>query len=219
MEILGFANGTPFAFIFVDSLSSYPTSYRTHRPLSQVINLWATTLHSAGVDIATYAAQEIQIINRILTWARVEYHITYRFSFGPKPSDWKFELGPPGEAHPANFWRGIEAVPIEEDLAGRVLAVVFRVEHPFAEHCEAPGGWQAHRYALEQPSWNVMGWLTFMDDDGLAEVEADLERLGAGEFYEVWDLGSVVDEWPCIEKWPGVNPLKYLNSVPRWIIL
>ena len=110
-------------------------------------------------------------------------------------------MGPPGEAHPANFWRGIETAPIEEDLAARVLAVVLRVEHPFDEHCEAPGAWQTHRYALDEPSWNAMGWLACMDDDGLAEVEAGLEQLGDEEFYEVWDLSSVVEEWPYIKCW------------------
>lgn len=76
-----------------------------------------------------------------------------------------------------------------------------QVEDPYAVHLEAPGGWQEHQHALEQPSWNAVGWLACMDDDGLAEVESDLERLGAEEFYEVWDLSSAVEEWPCIEDW------------------
>ena len=193
-------NVTPFTSIFAKMFSTYHFNGRRSEALNQTINFWATTLHGAGVDLAVYAAQEIRIINRILTCARVQHQITFRFSHGPEPGDWKVELGPPGEAHPANFWRGIETAPIEEDLAARVLALVLRVEHPFDEHCEAPGAWQTHRHAVEEPSWNAMGWLASMDDDGLAEVEADLEQLGDEEFYEVWDLSSVVEEWPYIEK-------------------
>ena len=197
-----FYNGTPFALVFDEMLSARYEDGRTPLALNQVISLWATTLHGAGVDLAAYAAREIQIINRILMRARIQHQITFKFSHGPEPSDWKLELGPPGEAYPAIFWRGIEAVPIEEDLAVRVLALVFRVEHPFDEHCEAPGAWQTHRHVLEESSWNAVGWLACMDDNGLAEVEAGLEQLGDEEFYEVWNLSSVVEEWPYIEKLP-----------------
>jgi hypothetical protein len=207
---LDFCNATPFALIFAQMLTAYYSNERTPQVLNLAIRFWATTLHGAGVDLAAYAAQEIRIINNILMWVKIQIQVTFRFSHGPEPGDWKVELGPPGEAHPASFWRGIEAAPIEEDLALRVLALVFRMEHPFAEHYEAPGGWQAHRYALEQPSWNAMGWLASMDDDELAEIEADLERMSAEEFYEVWDLSFVVEEWPYIEKWPDADLWPYI---------
>jgi hypothetical protein len=84
------------------------------------------------------------------------------------------------------------------------------VEHPFDEPCEAPGAWQTHRHAVEEPSWNATGWLASMDDDELAEIEADLERMSAEEFYEVWDLSFVVEEWPYIEKWPDADLWPYI---------
>lgn len=62
-----FHNGTPFARAFGEMLLS--ASYedgRTPLALNRVISLWATTLHGAGVDLAAYAAREIQLINRIV---------------------------------------------------------------------------------------------------------------------------------------------------------
>ncbi|GAB7332732.1 hypothetical protein MBLNU13_g04475t2 [Cladosporium sp. NU13] len=194
-----FHYGTPLTLIVAETLNSYYAKGRIPRVLNQVLNQWATTLHDAGVDLAAYAEYEAWAVNRTLKRLQWTYNITCRLLHGSEPGDWRIEMGPPGEPYPANFWRGIEAAPIEEDLAAKVLNLKIQVEDPYAVHCEAPGGWQVHRHALEQPSWNAVGWLAYMDDDGLAKIETDLERLGAEEFYEVWDLSSVVEKWPCIK--------------------
>lgn len=154
-------------------------------------------LHDAGVDLAAYAENEIRLIKRILMRVFLKFNITCRLLYGPEPDDWGIEIGAPGEAYAEYFWRGIEAAPIGEELAVKVLDLVHRVKHPGVEQCDIPGSWQCER---DEPIWNVKGWLAYMMDRDMAQMEMDLEVLDDEEFYEEWNLDSVMKEWPCIER-------------------
>lgn len=184
---------TPFTLTF--ALLLFPIRVEHNpRKLTTAMSLWVHTLHSAGEDLASYAAQEVSMINKLLKSASSKWEIALRISHGPKPDDWGIETGPPGEAHPAYFWRSIEAAPICEDLAVKVLDLTRRVNHPETAHCKVPGSWQAHGDELEQSTWKVKGWLAYMEDGDLSRMEADLEGLDDEEFCKVWDLRSELQQ-------------------------
>jgi hypothetical protein len=189
---------TPFTFVVKNAIRPLrpwlPVRDRGHG-LGTVMRLWLETLHSAGVDLVAYAAQEVEMIDINLPKASSIEQCTYRLSTGPEPDDWRIETGPPGDPYPAYFWRSLEEAPVEEDLAVKVLDLVRRVEHPEESvHFEVPGSWQTHQDEAEQPKWAVKTWLAYMEDGDLTRMEVDLERLDAEEFYKLWDLSSVAEE-------------------------
>lgn len=195
---LKFAYTTPFSFIFATWFTEYgftEQSFRHLEALNGAVRLWVNTLHVAGVDLAAYAEIEVWTIDRILMKVSANYDVTCRLLHGPQPGDWRFENGRLGEACPAYFWRGIEATPISEDLATKVLDLMHRVEHPEAVHCDVPGGWESDWDDSDDIDWIIKGWLAFLEDSQLAQMEADLERLDPKGFYEMWDLNSVVEYW------------------------
>jgi len=200
---LNHANTTPFAYIFVRWFTEHGFTSPNHQLLKAfeaTTRLWVDTLHGAGVDLAAYAENEAWIINKILMRVSAEKGFTCRLLYGPEPDDWRIETSPPGEAHPVYFWRRIEATPIEEELALKVLDLMRRVEHPEDVYCDVPGRWEIDQDDLEESDWIIRGSLAFMEDSKLAQVEADLERLDAEEFYEAWDLSSVIRYWTYDEK-------------------
>lgn len=189
---------TPFAYIFAYHVDTYGSGEKSYCPfdrLNAAMRLWVNTIHSAGVDLAAYAGREVWKINRILLKARAQYDFTCRLLHGPEPDDWRIETGPAGEAYPAYFWRGAEAAPIVEELAVKVLVLMHQVKHPETVLCNVPGGWELDWDGLNESDWIIKGWLTFMEDSKLAQMEADLERLDAKEFCEVWDLSSLLKYW------------------------
>jgi hypothetical protein len=190
---------TPFTYIFADHFDTYGDAerlkYRTFEQLNAAIRLWVNALHGAGVNLAAYAKEEIWSINVIVKRASSVYDLTCRLLYGPEPEDWRVETDPPGEAYPVYFWRSVEAAPIGKDLAAKVLDLMRRVEHPEAMHCDVPGSWTRARDDLYNYTWIIKAWLAYMEDRDLAQIEVDLERLDAKEFYDLWDLSSVIDEW------------------------
>jgi hypothetical protein len=189
---------TPFALIFAKWFAEYEISEQNDRylaPLDAAMRLWVETIYGAGVDLAAYAKTEVWTVKRILMRVSAHYDFACRLYYGPQPDDCRLEIGRPGEACPAYFWRGIEAMPIDEDLAAKVLDLMHRVEHPEAVHCDVPGGWDSDWDDLNDSDWIIKGWVSNMEDSELAQMEADLERMDAKEFYEAWNLSSVIKYW------------------------
>jgi hypothetical protein len=189
---------TPFALIFAYWIEPYkwyaPSKPDAVRWLQRVIGLWVNTLHDAGIDLAAYAGNEVWRINRILLGANSRFDFICRLLHGPEPDDWKLETGPFGEAYPAYFWRGIEAIPIGDDLETRVLDLMHWVEHPKAVCYNVPGRWTRDWDAANEYTLIIKGWLASMEDSDLAQMEVDLEELDAEEFYRVWDLSFLVND-------------------------
>lgn len=193
------AKMTPLAFLFAHWLFIYHIigdMSRGFEPLEATLRLWVYTLHDAGVDLAAYAEHEVWLINKILMRASSTRNARCRLFHGPVPNDWRIEKGPPGEAYPACFWRNIEAAPIDEDLATKVLDLMYRVGHVDNVQRNVPGSWQIGQNEL---TWDVHGWLAYKKDSDMVQMELDLEQLDDEEFYEQWDLGSVIEEWPFID--------------------
>jgi hypothetical protein len=190
-------NITAFAFIIAYWISWNSPDYLSFERINEAINLWVDTLHDAGVDLAAYAQQEVWTINKILMRLLSEREITCRLLHGPKPDDWRIEAGPPGEAHPAYFWRSVEATPISEELATKVLDLIRRLKNSNTVQCDIPGSWQPER---DEPTWDAKGWLACTEDSDMAQMEMDLEQLDDESFYEEWDLGSVIKEWPYTQR-------------------
>jgi hypothetical protein len=189
---------TPFALLFTEWFWNHRSpginSFDT-RSLDSMVRLWVDTIHSAGVDLAAYAEIEVWTIDRILMRVNAKYNLTCRMLHGPKPEDWIIEQNPPGEAYPVYFWRNIEAESIGDELVVKLLDLMHRVEHPEHVHFDVPGGWTSEWDDLDDYTWYLKGWLASMEDSRLAQIEADLERLDAKEFYDAWDLSSVIDGW------------------------
>lgn len=191
-------NVTPFAYIFARHIAGYAIREGKDchfERLNAAMRLWVDTLYDAGVDLAAYAENEVWKINQILLIANSKYNFTCRLLHGPEPDDWKIETGPPGKAYPAYFWRSVEAAPIGEELAVKVLDLMHEVNHPETVRCNVPGGWELDCDDCDGSDWIIKGWLAFLEDSQLEQMEADLERLDAKEFYEVWDVSSVIDYW------------------------
>ena len=134
-------------------------------------------------------------INKILLIANSKYGLTCRLLHGPEPDDWKIGTDPPGEVYPAYFWHSVEAAPIGEELAVKVLDLMHQVNHPETVRCNVPGRWELDWDDSDDSDWIIKGWLAFLEDSQLEQMEADLECLDAKEFYEVWDISSVIDYW------------------------
>jgi hypothetical protein len=82
----------------------------------------------------------------------------------------------------------------------KVLGLMHQVEHSEDVHYDVPGSWTGDWDEPYEYAWIIKGWLAFMEDSKLAQIEADLERLDAEEFYEVWNLHYVVKYWSIDEE-------------------